>query len=251
MAASYQKDIIISQDQCDQEGRIQIKGLIALFLALSADHDQALKQAGFWSLDSRYIWVIVENHLSINRLAECYESVTVTTELTGANAFFVKRSFSLVDQDRALLAKCTMVYTLIDFVSRQIERVDTNSLDAKLGIDISKRIRLNKIKFSPTEDADLLSEFLVDHQAIDQNKHVNNLVYLDWIFRQVGQEFIESWQVKDLIISYKHELYEGDRGWLKSEINQAGDKQLLTKHKIVSFDDNIHASVEISWNRKD
>jgi medium-chain acyl-[acyl-carrier-protein] hydrolase len=68
-------------------------------------------------------------------------------------------------------------------------------------------------------------EFRVYFQHLDQNKHVNNVHYLEWMLASLPQDYLLHMQVKEIDIQFKSECVLNDE--IVSEFQQLTDNEIL------------------------
>ena len=88
------------------------------------------------------------------------------------------------------------------------------------------------------------------HGDVDLNKHVNNVVYVDWALETLRPERIGTLRPASVEISYRAESYYGDRIFSRSQFSEEGAPVSL--HQLVSEKSGKEtACVRVEWRPKD
>ena len=88
----------------------------------------------------------------------------------------------------------------------------------------------------------------VSREVIDDNEHVNNVVYVDWALETLPPDLIGKLQPASVEISYRAESYYGDRIISRSQFVE--ENPLLSLHQLVSENTGKEvARLRVEWQK--
>lgn len=245
---SYVHKDVIRKEQCTKGGLITMSALIKLLLVASKTHDRRLREEGVMDFVGENVWVIIQNHLSFIRLPQAGDEVSVKTWVKGFNRILVERGYSLMSGNEVLV-EATICFGLINFQTRKIQRLKADLL--RLCFPCAVKIRGKKPAFPPLPG---LSEgkkmsYLVGEEQIDHNGHMNNVVYIDWAFEQLGESFIKSHTLKNLKVVYRREYHLGDQSEVYTRKEGVETNDVTSQHFFMAGEE-LHAYLVLQWKKK-
>jgi acyl-ACP thioesterase len=191
---------------------------------------------------SGLVWLLSRLYIQINKLPGWGQEFDLETWPLGTERIFYRRDYRLsIEKDT--LVNATSWWILLDLKTRKPTVLPLNE-------DV---IKANQGRYSmqmPSEGFPTVSSgetviHTVRYSDLDQNRHVNNARYVEWIFDHLDQELVEKKSPSFFAIEYKHEVKSGDIVLLKKEEvkNQphtyavegciSGSNQVCVKSKIV------------------
>ena len=104
MGIKYQQNYQVPFYESDAFKKMRISSLLAVALQISGEQSTALGRSDVWVFE-RYglFWAVIEYELTIHRLPEFNEKITIETEATSYNKFFCYRNFSFLDENGEVL----------------------------------------------------------------------------------------------------------------------------------------------------
>lgn len=192
--------------------------LLNIIIETSAGHDQSLnRQIGEPFLPANVTWIITQNTGWIQKLPQVGEDLVIETRVSKANRFFATRWFGIW-QSSQLIMEFQIQFAALNLTTRQIAKVPHQKLVAKNLVDNRLYIR-NKDKLKVIEPTRSRENSLqIKPEDIDDNCHVNNLVYIRWAL-QALEDFISSdYELKIISIKYGHELLNDHQVELRTSI---------------------------------
>lgn len=240
--ATYRQTTKLSPQQ-------QILALLSNVLRTSVNHDLILRQDLDQHLfDERHsIWVITQYHLQLFAFPQEDCPYSIDTRVVQLNNFFVARYFRVM-QDNQLCAEVHIQFVGIDFKERQVVRLDTEKfMEAEL-IDGENEYKYRKIKLPQGLEQGPGLAYAIKASDIDENQHVNNLVYIRWCLEAMEHNG-QDWRLPLTVnVKYGQEILPGSEIKLYSATNRQED-QIKTSFMIKNLTAGNEASrLEFKWD---
>lgn len=196
--------------------KMRISSVCSYFQEVAGRHATHLDVGYKFVQESGMVWVLSRLFISIRRLPEWGQEFILETWPMGTERVFFRREYSMHDGSHDFL-KATSYWLLLDLKSRRPRIIPLNE-------DV---IRANAGNYSmpmPAEEFPAVASSAAEvhrvrYSDLDQNRHVNNARYVEWIFDQLDQQVLETTTPSFFAIEYKQEV-------------KAGDSVLLLKDKI-------------------
>ena len=226
----------------------QIMVLLENVLKTSVDHDQIFRRDLDQHLfNEKYsIWVITQYHLRLYKFPKINQTYTIDTRVVQLNSFFVARYFRVIQSDQ-VCAEIHIQFVGIDFKERNVVRLDTEKFIQADLIDWDQQYKFRKIKLPQgLEDGPSLA-YAIKMSDIDENQHVNNLVYIRWCLEAMKQLNID-WQLPLMVnVKYGQEILPQAQILIYADTN-VQDNQKKTSFKIKNLTTGDEASrLEFEW----
>lgn len=240
---TYKKKYTVPYYESDANGNMKLPSLLNVALQLSGEQSFSLGISDDWLKDTyNYTWIVVEYAMEINRLPRFTETITVETFARSYNKFFCYRDFVFYSETGEKLLTIATTFVLLDIETRKVMRV-TDEIVAPYQVDkVSKIIRGHH--FHDLADTDSIEQlYHVRFNDIDQNGHVNNSKYFDWMIDPLGFEFLSNHVPEKIYLKYVKEVLYG-----VDIISRVETNGLTTYHEINATGN--HAQAEINWRVK-
>ncbi len=179
--------------------------------------------------------------VTINRLPRFSEVITIETFAKSYNKFFCYRDFVFFAENGDALLTVNSTFVLIDISSRKVAHVEDDIVAPYQSDKISKIIRGHK--YTALSDTPLEKSYHVRFNDIDQNGHVNNSKYFDWMTDVLGYDFLSTHMPSKIQLKYSKEVLYGTT--VTSRVDLVGVQSF---HEIVS--EGKHAQAEMTWKEK-
>lgn len=204
----YQAEYKIHTYEIDFRGRARLGSLLN-YLQDSAGA-QAL-ELGF-SVEDLFrlglTWVLSRYHIKIERYPLLGEKITVQTWPSGRSEFFALRDYEVLDDAGQRILAATSSWMVINLERKQPVPIDFLYQEK---IILSRRALEDNFEPLPLlPSADREVEFPVEINHLDLNRHVNNVVYVQWALEAVPPEILWKQKPVEIEISYKAEALYGD-----------------------------------------
>jgi len=151
-------------------------------------------------------WVLSRMRLNIQRLPTWGEHIKLRTWPSGRDRLFYYRDFEFTDESGEIILLASTAWFVIDYEKRERIIPDwwTNS-DLPIGPKVFET-KLNRLKGCGCESGIPMS---VNYGDLDQNGHVSNIRYVEWIMNNLPLEFQQSHVIQSLEVNYLSEAVYG------------------------------------------
>lgn len=198
-------------------------GSVFGYLQEAADHHANHLSVGHaFMKDTGRVWVLSKLFMEIEKFPAWGQEFSVETWPLGIERIFYRRDYRMKVGSDTIINACSH-WLLLDLKSRRptTHPIDQGVLDANAG---RLAMDMPSMPFENVASADF-EIHKVRYSDLDQNRHVNNARYVEWIFDLLDQEVLEEKIPASFAIEYKHEAKAGDTVHLMKNSNQ---KEKLT-----------------------
>ncbi len=152
-------------------------------------------------------WVLSRYHIQIERYPRLGEKITVLTWPSGRSEFFALRDYEILDASGQKILAATSSWMVINLERKQ--PVPINSLYQERIIFPRRALEDNFEPLPLLPAAEREIEFPVEINHLDMNRHVNNVVYIEWALEAVPPEILWREQPVEIEINYRAEAVYG------------------------------------------
>lgn len=221
---------------------MRISRLCSYFQEVAGKHATHLDVGYRFVQQSGMVWVLSRLFIRINKLPEWGQEFKLETWPLGNERIFYRRDYRVnIAQETVVTA--VSFWILLDLKTRRpiVIPINTDVLKANDGL-YSMTVPSGDFPPVSSEEAEIRA---VKYSDLDQNRHVNNARYVEWIFDLLDPEVVENFTPSFVSIEFKHEAKAGDTVLLR-KVNIQGDvpafavegslsssKQVCLKAKII------------------
>lgn len=203
----YHDPLVISYDLSAYMGSSlsvpSILDLLKICLQTSARHDKQVREDNP-DLPSpkteKDAWVITQYQVNLDGLLQGGETLEVMTKVVDLNRFFVTRQFIMTHQGKQVL-EVRIQFALLDLETRKMKQINL------VGFDVEKK---EAIRFKPFKNFEHPYEIYfplqIQEKDIDENRHVNNLVYIKWALDGLSQILDDISGIVSISVKYGSEV---------------------------------------------
>lgn len=152
-------------------------------------------------------WLLFQWEVRFDALPEEGASCVAETAATGIDRLYALREFVLRDE-ATVYARARTRWVLVDGQTGRPMRVPPFFADV-YGID-EPTWQESTADEPPKELEGSSRRFVAKEEHIDGNDHVNNLVYVDWLFQSIPEEDVRGKTLKKLTLTYRKQVLCGD-----------------------------------------
>lgn len=247
---TYSNDILVTKNYflTSHKSLFDISKLLRHTLDTSYDHDRAFNENfGVNLLEENQSWVITQYYIKQHQIPQLNEPFTVRTRVIDSNRFFVTRYFDVYNQDQLLYEVYTQ-YAVIDLNTRKMGRIDSQRLEEYNIIDKQFKPPFQKLLLPTEFEQHFNNHHEILESDIDENRHVNNLVYLRWSYSDLDLDFIASHQIDTIEVKYGKELLEDSKVEINTYIlNNSKQTFQTVKEKDAK---QVACSIRTKWRNK-
>lgn len=229
----YIKKFIIPSFGIDYKGKLKVLYLMNLLQEMAGIHAEIFHYSYEDLIKKDLTWVISRYRLKVFSYPAWKDEILIYTWNSKVDEKFAIRDYEVVTEKGVLIALASTSWVLLDIKSKKV-------VDARKVIPIETVVE--KLTFpdgfssiSGISNYDIEREFSASLHDVDLNRHVNNVVHVDWILRSLPDDFLKKCLLSELDIDYKYEVRAGDNIIVGSKITE--EKDLLNIiHVILSKD---------------
>lgn len=219
--ASYETDFLT---------KLRLSALLNLFQELANQSANALGFGYQKLLDKECIWVLSRLELQLAEMPAWGDEVVLETWPKGVDGLFARRDWQVKRTDGTLLVTCTSAWLLVDLHSRRPLRIhqrlsgfefpdSTHALDSPL----------HKLEVAPQPEA--IWQTTARYADLDQNRHVNNVRYVDWMMNAFDTAHLNANQLIGFELNILAEVQEDDQISLhRGALTQGGITLAVLNH---------------------
>lgn len=229
----YREQHNVKTYECDMQEEMTLPALMNVMVETSGMQSHLLGNTDEQMAQYGLSWIIIQYHVTINRMPVRLENITIETEALSFNRFFTYRVFRAFDEEENLLVEALTTFSVMDMESRKMVRIQKELVEPYQAEEIRTMIRQPKIAPVAEEDAVTLP-FRVRYLDIDGNQHVNNTKYFDWMLNTIDVDFLEHHQLKSVNIKYEKEVGYGTMIDSRLSYHEQEDDTVKTAHEIIN-----------------
>jgi medium-chain acyl-[acyl-carrier-protein] hydrolase len=151
-------------------------------------------------------WVLSRMRIEIERLPKWGDTVKLRTWPSGKDRLFYYRDFEITDGEGNLLMLASTAWFIIDFEKR--ERVLPDWWTTS-NMPIGPKVFSSKLGRLKSCGCDVGDPMEVNSGDLDQNCHVSNIRYVEWILNSLSLEFHQGNKIQSLEVNYLAEAVYG------------------------------------------
>lgn len=220
-------------------GKMKLEAILKIFENAGNCHSDLAGDYILKGSSDGTAWILTDWLVEIDELPEYGEEVHAVTWSQGATSLFgTSRDFELF-RNGQLCGKGTTRWVHYDLNSSRPAKIEKELLD-KYGPEeksVFAESKLPKIEMP----AEFSSEIMIKPRRsdIDFNHHVHNLVYVDYAMEVIPSEVYENHNFKNVRITYKSAVREGDEIKVKYAFDGGN-------HKVFIFgtDDSLKTMIQ-------
>lgn len=246
MGKRYTINHEVAYYECDINQTMTFPALLSVAIKASTDQSDELER-GTEQINALGItWVITQTEVTIDRLPQVGEKISIVTEPTEFNRYFCYRSYWVYDLAGNELLKIDMAFVLMDIENRKMSSVDAELMAPYESPKVKKIRRWPKIE---KVEADQKQLYHVRYYDLDSNHHVNNAMYFNWLIDVLGYDFMTQYEPKYVNIKFDKEVLYGNDIESFYEIVEEPEAKAKTRHEI-RLGDQLACEANISWQKR-
>ena len=207
--------------ESEADGKIGVKGFINYFQDVASGHFHSIGK-GNDTLPYRYgvAWVYSKYKLKIRQKADFSQDITLTSWVSKCDRARVWQEME-IRKGKELLCEGRLESCVVNLKERKIVKTDF----VELPEDLEEPTLTSVERFSKRpkfdEAAQLCYTYTVRYTDLDNNRHMNNLHYVELFLNAFSPAFFEENTITDFELQYISQAYYGDalRVFLLSQDN--------------------------------
>lgn len=210
----HRMDIQLKKDDFDETGKLRAGAILSFFQDAAAQHADLLGVGFDRMIANGRIWIITKLRFRVEKDVEPTGNYYVRTWPRQKKSRSCPRDYYLYSQQGELMVAGTTLWSIIDFKSRRLERIDFE-YD---GILCDKEAFEDGIPRLHMQNLEPAGSYTIEESDLDVNDHTNNCRYADLV---CGTSEIE--KIEELSIQFSKETRLGDKIQLFREAVPGGE----------------------------
>ena len=204
----YTTEYSVTTVHADRFGRCKPSSLLRFAQDAAGEHCELLGTDRESMAEKNIFWAVIRQKMAITRLPRTGERVIVKTWPMPTTRVAYPRATEGYDKEGNLLFQVISIWVIMDMTSRAMV------LPGKSGVEVPGILTGTELK-APVglRSADFTCEDVrrVCFSDLDENGHMNNTRYLDWLCDLLPSEFHREHPMKAVTICYMSEALEGQQ----------------------------------------
>lgn len=172
---------------------------------------------------SNNAWILSRMHIVFTDAPRWREEITLTTWHKGLNRIFFLRDFLITDGEGRERVKATTSWLVMNLETRRLVRDPKLMEDNTICSENIIETPADKVQMPKDAEAEFIMDHRVAYSDIDNNRHTNNAMYMQWAMDTVDYDVASTMPVKEFTINFNHETKAGDIVSLYKYRNQEED----------------------------
>lgn len=226
----------------DYSGRLKLRAFLNFLQEAAAEHAFRLGVAMDVMAQKNLVWILSRYHILLSRYPVLGGVLSVKTWPSVRAGTFTLREFEVTDA-QGLVLQATTSWLALDIQKKRPVSIGDMVPDFPL---FSKRAIEDDFKPLPVvERIDLEMKFPVLQSDLDINRHVNNVVYIQWAVENVPEDVLFDSRPAEIEINYRAEAFYGDR--IISRTQTPGGDNIFYHQLFRSQDEVEVARLKTRW----
>ena len=202
------KKYSVNENHCDKDGKIKLSAL-QLFMQECAGEDfDSYGITGSEMRKNGMAFVLTRVAFDIYNEIYAGDIVEVLTAHDHIEGISLVREFVITSQ-KGYCCRATTIWILLNLGTRRIMRPTAlEHYPPTLNL-FKEQVEYEKRVFTKDESPEPVCDILIDSSYIDENGHVNNTYYQDFVAKAVEGRYCDKF-LSHIQISYLHEIFEGE-----------------------------------------
>jgi acyl-ACP thioesterase len=239
--AKYNKKFLIPYYDTDVKGKLKPESVLSYMAETSSWHSDNVGVGHKLLNANGYGWMLNRWEVEIYSLPSAKEEVTVQTWTSGFDKFYAERQFCMKDSSGADIAKASTQWIFLEMGKKRPRRVPDEIKEKYNFINEMNFSEYTELKPFDFEPGKIITTRRSD---IDNNNHVNNIRYVEWMFEGIPQADIINKELFKIAIKFNKEIRLGDE--VATFAIADSDKTTAYRH-IISVKGEINAIGYTEW----
>ncbi len=234
--------------ECDTQSEMTLPALINVMVETSGKQSEILGNTEDQMEQLGLSWIIIQYHMTLNRMPKRMENIIIETEAISYNRFFTYRIFRAYDTKENLLVEVMTTFSIMKMDTRKMTQIQAELVAPYEADEIRTMVRHPKIE--AVGEPSQVIPFRVRYLDIDGNQHVNNSKYFDWMLNTIDKDFHANYQMIDVNIKYEKEVNYGSMIDSSMSEERQEDGTIKTRHEIRNNGDSCCVA-NILWKKRE
>lgn len=218
----FEKKYSVTSYLVNFQGKLGLYHLLNLLQDIAAEHAHLL---GFGREDmnkNRTFWVLTRQKVQMNEWPKLGSEISIHTWLRMGAGPLSNRDFAIYCGDKKI-GECSTSWIALNAETRKPATIDRSGIFAELK-EIEK-VSIDPEKVPYLKEPETIGTLKVRNSEIDQNLHVNNTKYAQWVLDAISFDLHKSLNLQSYEVNFIAETMLGDAISIqRSERSSLGDK---------------------------
>ena len=213
MSDTFTREIRVGSELVDYEKKVKLSSFMNWFQQCSVRHTEELGMGRHMTFDKGFLWVIISEHILINRMPEYDEEIVIESTPGMTLHYFFPRNIVIKNKNGEILVKANALWALIDKNTRQFIDPSENGIiinGINRDTDVVPVIKLKVPELHKKKT------FTATYSMVDINGHLGNTHYMD-LMNDIMFENDGKLEIKEATILFKKEIPMKNRFVIKYE----------------------------------
>ncbi len=200
-----EKTFRLRLSECDVNGLWRPGAMLTEMQETAGEHSEAMGCGRRTLLKKGLAWVAARMAIEVERYPAYDEMITVRTFHRPHRHRFFPRYFEVRDGEGRIISRGASLWLLMDLETRQ-------SVDAgRLGVELPDNSDLPETMglpggIPPCGGPEEIIPYRAVYTDLDENGHVNNTKYVDWLCNALGRETLTAHPIDRMTIHFNSEI---------------------------------------------
>ena len=153
-------------------------------------------------------WFLVRYRIEFDKYPKELSEIRLRTENRGTIRQTAYRDFEAYTTEGERILRATTSWLMVDLETKSLVNIEQKFPDIKKFEKREDDLTLRKLKTITEWNKE--KTFHVRYEDLDMNGHVNNTIYMSWAIEALDMDFLNTHNIKNIDIYFKHEVRYGD-----------------------------------------
>jgi medium-chain acyl-[acyl-carrier-protein] hydrolase len=203
----YKQKFYVRNFDVDFNGKLKLEMLLNFLQESAAEHAGKMNLSGVDLLKKNLAWILSRYHIKVLRYPEKGETIEVTTWPSVIKGIFTLREYEIrIPETKAVQA--TSSWMAVDLKRKRPVKIKETL--PRFPLHDQRAVRDDFMSLPEVESTDIELRFPVLKADLDFNRHVNNVVYIQWAVETVPKDVVMNLRPTQIEVNYKNETFYGD-----------------------------------------
>lgn len=243
---AFELDIKVRPSNLDETGHVSLHSFFVWYNEIAMRHDESEGYSWRKNQEMGFSWILYRWKSIFFRRVEADERLRLKTWVSKMDSFMIYREFELMDEEGQAVVHAICVCSAMNVAERMLIRIpkvfrETYPVEEKTHFS-----NLPKMTEFLTSPSDFGERFPILYQDIDFNNHVNNLVYIRWVWDLLPIVYRREKRMTEFDIVYRREIRDQSHICLDAVSFEESGERLGAK--IRSEDsETVYASISLKF----
>lgn len=229
----WKENFHIRSFDIDFNAKLRISSLCGFFQEIAGKHAEHLGVGYFSMQETGMVWMLSGLHIKIHEYPVWEDDISIETWPMGMERLFYRRDFHVFKKKQMMVSAVSFWLSLdIKSLRPRVFPIDENVIKSNYG-----RFALEgSLGSIPSPQGGIITSRDIRFSELDQNKHVNNTRYVEWIMDQFEISKLEKSMPRFFGIEYKHEVKEHDVVRIQHAPDPSNENTILLEGIVAASD---------------